>query len=91
MRNVILCGDVIDKLKELPDKSVQCVVTSPPYYALRSYGTGKWVGGDPDCEHETVPARNLGRDWILIDLNPEYVKLAEERLRLNESLDTFLK
>ncbi len=35
----------------LADKSVQCVVTSPPYYGLRDYGTAKWEGGDPDCNH----------------------------------------
>lgn len=35
----------------LRDKCVQCVVTSPPYYALRDYGTATWIGGDPACEH----------------------------------------
>lgn len=35
----------------LPDKSVQCVVTSPPYWGLRDYGTARWNGGDPDCDH----------------------------------------
>lgn len=34
----ILIGDALDKLKELPDESVQCVVTSPPYDDLRTYG-----------------------------------------------------
>lgn len=42
----ILQGDAIDVLKTLPDESVNMCVTSPPYYALRDYGTGKWVGGD---------------------------------------------
>jgi DNA modification methylase len=32
--------------------SVQCVVTSPPYYGLRDYGTAKWEGGDPGCDHK---------------------------------------
>jgi len=32
-----LQGDVLDKLAELPDKSVHCIVTSPPYWGLRSY------------------------------------------------------
>lgn len=31
-------GDVLSKLSELPDKSVQCVVTSPPYWGQRNYG-----------------------------------------------------
>ncbi len=30
-------GDVLDKLRELPDESVHCVVTSPPYWGLRDY------------------------------------------------------
>lgn len=33
----ILQGDVIEQLRTLPDASVQCCVTSPPYYGLRSY------------------------------------------------------
>ena len=47
----VLQGDCIDILKELESGSVNCVVTSPPYYGLRDYGTGEWVGGDPDCPH----------------------------------------
>ena len=35
----------------LADCSVNCVVTSPPYYGLRDYGTAKWEGGDPNCDH----------------------------------------
>ena len=36
----------------LADESVHCVVTSPPYWGLRSYfGTAVWVDGDPICDH----------------------------------------
>ena len=35
----------------LADGSVNCVVTSPPYYGLRDYGTAEWQGGDPECDH----------------------------------------
>jgi DNA modification methylase len=31
---------------------VQTCITSPPYYGLRDYGTGTWVGGNPDCSHK---------------------------------------
>ena len=34
----IIVGDVRDKLAELPDESVHCCVTSPPYWGLRAYG-----------------------------------------------------
>jgi len=30
------------------------VITSPPYWGLRDYGTGKWEGGDPNCKHEKI-------------------------------------
>ncbi len=37
----------------LPDESVHCVVTSPPYWGLRSYGTPPQVwGGDLGCDHD---------------------------------------
>ena len=35
----------------LADESVNCVVTSPPYYGLRDYGTARWNGGDTECDH----------------------------------------
>ena len=33
----ILVGDVVARLKDLPDESVQMVCTSPPYWGLRQY------------------------------------------------------
>ena len=38
--------DVLEGLAQLEDESVHCVVTSPPYWGLRDYGTGTWEGGD---------------------------------------------
>ena len=55
MTDTILIGDVRERLAELPDGSVHCVVTSPPYWGLRDYGTAKWEGGDAECDH-TMPA-----------------------------------
>lgn len=48
---VLYTGEVLDMLAELRDESVDCVVTSPPYWGLRDYGTGEWEGGDGFCEH----------------------------------------
>jgi DNA modification methylase len=36
-RNIILVGDAAARLRQLPAASVDCVVTSPPYFALRKY------------------------------------------------------
>jgi DNA modification methylase len=43
----ILLGDVREKLAELPDESVHCVVTSPPYFGLRDYGVAGQIGLEP--------------------------------------------
>ena len=37
-------GDVLDALRTLPDKSVHCIVTSPPYWGLRDYGVAGQLG-----------------------------------------------
>ncbi|MEU7171531.1 MULTISPECIES: DNA-methyltransferase [Micromonospora] len=44
-------GDARRVLAAMPDASVDAVVTSPPFWSLRDYGTGRWVGGDPGCLH----------------------------------------
>jgi DNA modification methylase len=56
-RATLHCGDVRDVLRSLPAESVQCVVTSPPYWGLRDYGTATWEGGDPGCDHLGEPKR----------------------------------
>jgi hypothetical protein len=47
----IIHGDCLAFLPSLPDKSIHCCISSPPYFNKRDYQTGKWVGGDPACEH----------------------------------------
>lgn len=51
MTVTLLRGDVLDVLAKLPPDCVHCVVTSPPYWGLRDYGTGAWEGGDAACDH----------------------------------------
>jgi len=46
----ILEGNVLETLKDLPACSVQCVVTSPPYYGLRDYGVEGQIGLEPSPE-----------------------------------------
>jgi len=47
----IYCGDASQILRYLSSGSIQCCVTSPPYWGLRDYGTSQWIGGDADCDH----------------------------------------
>ena len=62
-RGELRVGHVLDKLRELPNDLAQLVVTSPPFYMARSYGTEPQVwGGDPFCLHDwreiTTPCGN---------------------------------
>jgi site-specific DNA-methyltransferase (adenine-specific) len=47
----ILTGDCREILPALEAGSVQCCVSSPPYWGLRDYGTAQWEGGSVWCEH----------------------------------------
>ena len=48
----ILVSDVMDGLAALGDDSVDCVVTSPPYWGLRDYGVEGQLGLEPTlAEH----------------------------------------
>src|SRR5262245_59094148 len=60
-RCTIHVGDCLAVLAKLPSDSVDCVVTSPPYWGLRDYGTAKWESGDPDCDHRS-PTMREGRN-----------------------------
>lgn len=40
----IICGDALTELRKLPDSSVNCCVTSPPYFGLRDYGVDGQIG-----------------------------------------------
>lgn len=69
MKSTLLIGDCREKLKELPDESIDCVVTSPPYWGLRDYKTEPLIwDGAFDCEHEwgdEIVAEQLStpKDW----------------------------
>jgi len=45
-------GDCRAVMADMPAESVHCVVTSPPYWGLRDYGTATWDGGDAECDHQ---------------------------------------
>ena len=58
MSVIILVGDVFARLADLPDESIDCVVTSPPYWGLRDYGVDGQIGLEPTLgEHLDVMVR----------------------------------
>ena len=73
--NTIIHGDALEILKTLPDESIDCCVTSPPYWSLRNYEVDEQIGLEPDfkdyliklldifCEVKRVLKKN-GTCWV---------------------------
>lgn len=40
----LFCGDAVSALKNIESESVNCIITSPPYYSLRDYGVDGQIG-----------------------------------------------
>ncbi len=77
----LLVGDCRELLATLPDSSVQCVVTSPPYFGLRDYGTASWEGGDEGCDHAPERQARTGRERSGLTGSLEYVEAQEPAFR----------
>ena len=52
-------GDTATALSGLRSETVQAVITSPPYWGHRDYGTGTWEGGDLACPHKRDQVPNM--------------------------------
>ena len=74
---VVHCGDALEVLKTLPSESVNCCVTSPPYFGHRDYGVDGQIGleASPELYVERLVAvfrevrrvlRNDGTLWVNI-------------------------
>lgn len=70
-----LIGDVRDQLAQLPDGSVDCLITSPPYYLQRSYLPGDDPAKVYEIGTEATPGEYL--DVLLDTMDAAAPKLAE--------------
>ena len=101
--HVIYNMPVLDALRQLPDESIDFIMTSPPYYGLRSYnGADAIWGGDRSCEHEwgasttQLPhayklCAKCGAYYGQIGLEPSYKQYVEHILMVTAELKRVLK
>jgi len=61
-RNQILAGDAKERLSELLSESVDCVITSPPYFRLRDYGAPGQLGQEHSVEEWVENLRSIFRE-----------------------------
>ena len=48
MNRQIFQGDVLEQLVQFPDGSIDCIISSPPYWGLRDYSVEGQLGLEPD-------------------------------------------
>src|SRR2546421_7052220 len=61
-RNTILVGDAVTRLREVQASTVDTVVTSPPYFALRDYGVPGQLGMEPTVHAWVANLRAVFRE-----------------------------
>lgn len=61
-RNTILHGDVIYGLRALPADSIDCVITSPPYFQVRNYDVSGQLGQEANVEEWVANLRGVLRE-----------------------------
>lgn len=66
-KHIFYHGDVIDCLRKIPEKSVNTVVTSPPYWGLRDYGVDGQIGLEKTPEEYIAKLVNVFREvWRVL-------------------------
>ncbi len=73
----VYLGDAREVMVELPAGSIDCVVTSPPYWGLRDFGVTPTVwGGEAGCQHRWDHLlRGRRRDMLPSDLTTRAVRV----------------
>lgn len=73
------CGDALEILKTLPDQSVNCCVTSPPYYGLRDYGVDGQIGLEATPEEYIEKIVDVFREvrHVLCDDGTAWINLGD--------------
>ncbi|WP_329215142.1 site-specific DNA-methyltransferase [Streptomyces sp. NBC_01485] len=75
----LLLGDALEVLSTLPDGSIDCIVTSPPYYSLRDYGVDGQYGREatPAAYVETMRALFAEARRVLADDGTLWLNLGD--------------
>lgn len=86
--NQIMRGDALGELRKFPDESIDCLVTSPPYWALRDYGVKGQLGLEKTFEEYIAKLcdifdevkralKDTGTCWV--NLGDTYISKGERR------------
>lgn len=82
-RNVVLVGDAVERLRDLSSGSVDCVITSPPYFGLRDYGVDGQLGREAHVDGWVDEIRGVARELhrVLADHGSLWLNLGDSYSR----------
>jgi site-specific DNA-methyltransferase (adenine-specific) len=65
-RRTVLVGDALTRLRELPPESIDCVITSPPYFQLRDYHVAGQLGQEGHVDEWVANLRTVCRELFRV-------------------------
>lgn len=77
---LILIGDVIEELKRLPEKCVDVIITSPPYFGQRDYKTKGQIGQEQEVEEYVKKLVEVGKELnrVLKDSGSYFLNIGDK-------------
>ncbi len=88
---LVIIGDVIEKLKILPDKSINCIVTSPPYWGQRDYGIEGQIGNEKSPEEYIKKILDIAKELkrVLVDDGAYFLNIGDKYIDKNLQMIPF--
>lgn len=88
---LVLIGDVIKALKKIPDKSIDVIITSPPYYQQRNYGIKGEIGQESTPEKYIRKMLEVANELrrVLKDTGSYFLNIGDKYINKNQQLIPF--
>lgn len=90
-RPLVLLGDVIPALKKIPDKSIDVIITSPPYYQQRQYDAKDEIGQEKTPEDYIKKMLEVAIELrrVLKDSGSYFLNIGDKFINKNQQLIPF--
>lgn len=87
----VLIGDVIKALKKLPDKSIDVIITSPPYFQQRKYGSKGEIGQEKSVNQYIIRMLEVANELkrVLKDTGSYFLNIGDKFINKNQQLIPF--
>jgi len=87
----VLVGDVVKRLRDIPDKSINVIVTSPPYWGQRDYGAEGQIGNEKTPEGYIQKMLEISEELkrVLTDNGAYFLNIGDKYVEKNLKMTPF--